>query len=88
VHDALVHELLDLVEEHFALLPVAFARLLRERVVDLRISAVGVRRAADDERLQARRRVAQRRRGRQDQRRGLLRAPDFEFISSSRARRG
>src|SRR5262245_34469612 len=52
VHDALVHQLLDLVQHGLASLAIALAPLLHEQVVDVRIAAVRVRGAADHECLQ------------------------------------
>src|SRR5437667_4163633 len=49
VHDALVHEPLDLVQERLTLLAVALRRLLPEQVVDVGISAGRIGRGADDE---------------------------------------
>src|SRR5262245_53400803 len=40
VHDALVHQLLDLAEQRLAPLPIALTRLLQEQIVDVRITAV------------------------------------------------
>src|SRR5262245_14595931 len=49
VHDALVHQVLDLMQERLALLAVPLLGLLPEQIVDVRVAAGGVRRAADDE---------------------------------------
>src|SRR5262245_2480714 len=57
VHDALVDEPLDLVQQRLAALPVALLRLLEEKVVDVGVAAVGIRRARDHEGLEPRRRV-------------------------------
>src|SRR5215470_16944690 len=53
VHDALVHQLLDLVQHGLAPLAIALARLLHEQVVDVRIAAIRVRGAGDHECLKA-----------------------------------
>ena len=42
VHDPLMHQPLDLVQQRFALAPVALPRLLAEELIDIRIAAVGV----------------------------------------------
>src|SRR6266498_5822038 len=54
VHDALVHQPLELIQHRLALLAVALLRLLPEQVVDIGIPAVGVGAGADDEGFQAR----------------------------------
>src|SRR5262245_14647070 len=53
VHDPLVHQPLNLMKQCFAPLAVALLRLSAEQVVDVRISAIGVRGVADDEGLDA-----------------------------------
>src|SRR6266446_546296 len=63
VHDRREHrpvdrELLNLVQERFALLGVALARLLQEQIVDVGIAAVGVGALGLDERLHPARGVA------------------------------
>jgi peptide/nickel transport system substrate-binding protein len=78
VHDALVDQALDLVELGLAALAVALARLLLEEIVDVGVPAVGVRRGADDEGLEARGGVALGGRGIDDEAGELLRAPRFE----------
>src|SRR5262249_42001168 len=60
VHDLLVDELLDLVEDRLALLPVQFRGLLLEEPVDVGIAAVCVDPLRVHERLKARRRVPER----------------------------
>src|SRR5262249_25933102 len=57
-HHSLVHELLDLVEEGLAALPVHLARLVWEECIDVRVTAVGANPFRDHERLDARRCVA------------------------------
>ena len=42
VHDPLMHQPLDLVQQRLALAPVALPRLLAEELIDIRIAAVGV----------------------------------------------
>jgi hypothetical protein len=46
-HDALVHELLDLVQQGLAFRPVCFHVLLSEQCIDVRIAAAGERAIAD-----------------------------------------
>src|SRR2546425_12463454 len=53
VHDALVHEPLDLMQQRLTPAAVALLGLLGEQVVDVGGSAAGIRRAADNERLDA-----------------------------------
>src|SRR5437667_320171 len=60
VHRLLVHELLDLVQDRLALLSVQLAGLLAEEPVDIGIPAVREHALGDDERLDARGRVAER----------------------------
>src|SRR5881628_1375036 len=48
VHDALVHQPLDLMQQRLALLAVALLRLLPVQLVDVRIPAGRVGRGADD----------------------------------------
>src|SRR5262249_61607405 len=57
VRDALVHQLLDLVQHGLASLAIALARLLHEQVGDVRIAAVRVRGTPDHECLEAGRRA-------------------------------
>src|SRR6266566_243218 len=57
-HRALVHELLDPVQESFATLGVHLARLIAEERVDVGIAAVGANPAGDHEGLDPCRRVA------------------------------
>src|SRR5206468_6427913 len=62
VHDAVVHQALDLTQERLALFAVAFLLLLPEQVVDVRMPAGRVRGGADDEVLDARGSIPWRRR--------------------------
>src|SRR5438270_10364093 len=57
-HHALVDELLDAMQQRLALLGIDLDRLFAEEPVDVGIAAVGADAAGDDERLDARRRVA------------------------------
>src|SRR5256886_3849227 len=59
-HRLLVHDLLDLVQQRLALLAIQLGSLILEERIDLRIAAVDIGTAGDDEGLQARRRVAKR----------------------------
>src|SRR5262249_38923254 len=78
VHDALMHQPLDLMEQRLPTLAVALTRLLHEQVVEVRVSAIGIRGPADDEGLDPRRGVAQGPRGIGDEPLQLLRPPDVE----------
>src|SRR6266571_6238024 len=53
VHDALVHQPLDLMQQRLALSAVALLRLLPEQIVDVRIPAGRVGGGADDKVLDA-----------------------------------
>lgn len=53
IHRLVVDELLDAMEDRFALLAVQLAGLLGEEPVDVRIASVGVAPARDGERLEA-----------------------------------
>src|SRR5262249_1904605 len=58
-HRLLVYELLDLLQDRLALLSVLFARLLAKESVDVRVAAVHVGAASDDEGFQSLSRVAE-----------------------------
>src|SRR5881396_1951810 len=60
-HHALVHELLDLVEDGLAALRVQLACLFPVEAVDVRVAAVRSDPPGNDEGLDARRRIARRR---------------------------
>ena len=42
VHDPLMHQPLDLMEQRFALAPVALNRLLAEELIDICIAPIGI----------------------------------------------
>src|SRR5207247_10623832 len=60
VRHFLVHELLDFVEDRFALLSIHLGRLLAKESVDVGVAAVGVHALPEHERLDPRRGVAER----------------------------
>src|SRR5262245_18199952 len=77
-HHLLVHQLLDAVTGRLAPLPGPLAGLLQEEPIDVRVAPVYIGAAAGDERLDPRRRVAERAASALDEALELLLGPSLE----------